>query len=213
MRKFVLIILAILLAVICFLTIGFGVKIGPLSIYSYAEIENSNKERKELLAELKNKNLNEFETTKKDLLDVAKKYQTKKTEYDKLVEKGEITTESIYNSNLYDVDFLLTTIGNYATQNGVNLQFDILRSSTSTSISSEYIICNLSFTVTGEYIPITQFIYNIEDDDTLKFEISDFVMEKGGENLQAVFLVKNVPINNKNLSSIPASSATNLNNN
>jgi len=64
----------------------------------------------------------------------------------------------------------------------------------------------LNFTVTGDYIPITNFIYNLEDDETLNFEISDFMLEKGGENLQSIFVVKNVPINSKNLSAIPVSS-------
>ena len=64
-------------------------------------------------------------------------------------------------------------------------------------------MCDLKFTVTGEYIAITDFIYSLEDDDTLGFEISEFLLEKGGENLQATFIVKEVPINNKNLSSVP----------
>ena len=126
------------------------------------------------------------------------------------MENGELTTESnIYNSSLYDVDFLLTVVGNYATQNGVTLQFDVFKSSSS-SISSEYVICDLNFTVTGDYIPITNYIFNIEDDDTLNFEINDFVLEKGGENLQATFTVKNVPINSKNLSAIPTTSNPNV---
>ena len=64
-------------------------------------------------------------------------------------------------------------------------------------------MCDLNFTVTGEYIDITNFIYSIENDDKLKFEISNFTMEKGGENLQATFVVKKVPVNSKTLSSVP----------
>lgn len=144
---------------------------------------------------------------KKLLSSATKKYQSKKAEYDSLIESGKLTSESnIYNSNLYDVDYLGVIIGKYATQNGVTLQFDVSKSSSATSVSSEYVICNLNFTVTGDYIPITNFIYNLEDDETLNFEISDFMLEKGGENLQSIFVVKNVPINSKNLSAIPVSS-------
>ena len=153
------------------------------------------------------KNITEYEETRKLLSSATKKYQSKKAEYDSLIESGELTSESnIYNSNLYDVDYLGVIIGKYATQNGVTLQFDVSKSSSATSISSEYVICNLNFTVTGDYIPITNFIYNLEDDETLNFEISDFMLEKGGENLQSIFIVKNVPINSKNLSAIPVSS-------
>lgn len=210
MRKIILVAVLILLAVICVVIVGTGIKIGPFQIHNYGEIEKASSERKMLLSELNEKNGNEFRATQKMLLSSTGKYQEKKEEYDSLVESGDLTTESnIYNSSLYDVDFLLTVVGNYATQNGVTLQFDVFKSSSS-SISSEYVICDLNFTVTGDYIPITNYIYNIEDDDTLNFEINDFVLEKGGENLQATFTVKNVPINSKNLSAIPTTSNPNV---
>lgn len=210
MRKIILVALLILLAVMCIIIIGTGIKIGPFQVYSYGEIEKASTERKVLLSELNEKNGNEFRATQKMLLSSTGKYQEKKEEYDSLVKNGDLTTESnIYNSSLYDVDFLLTAVGNYATKNGVTLQFDVFKNSSS-SISSEYVICDLNFTVTGDYIPITNYIYNIEDDDTLNFEINDFVLEKGGENLQATFTVKNVPINSKNLSAIPTTSNPNV---
>ena len=161
MRKIILVALLILLAVICVIVVGTGIKIGPFKVYSYSEIEKASSERKVLLSELNEKNGNEFRATQKMLLSSTGKYQEKKEEYDSLVENGELTTESnIYNSSLYDVDFLLTVVGNYATQNGVTLQFDVFKSSSS-SISSEYVICDLNFTVTGDYIPITNYIFNI----------------------------------------------------
>ena len=126
-----------------------------------------------------------------------------------MVSDGQIKESNMYNSmDLYDVDFLWTTIGIYATEKGVTLQFDVSKSSTATAISSEYVMCDLNFTVTGEYIAITDFIYNIENDDKLNFEISDFAMEKGGENLQATFVVKEVPINSKTLSSVPTTAVS-----
>lgn len=65
--------------------------------------------------------------------------------------------------------------------------------------TDSYTMCDLKFTVSGDYIPITNFIFRLEDDNRLGFEISDFTLVKGGENLQATFTVKNVPINNENL--------------
>lgn len=211
MRKYVLVILLIVLAIICFLIIGAGIKVGPFRIYSYSDVSKASSERKTLLSSLNEKNITEYEANKKLLSSATRKYQLKKAEYDSLIESGDLTAESnIYNSNLYDVDYLGVVIGKYATQNGVTLQFDVSKSSSSTSVSSEYIICNLNFTITGDYIPITNFIYNLEDDDTLNFEISDFTLEKGGENLQSTFIVKNVPINSKNLSAIPTASNTSI---
>ena len=63
----------------------------------------------------------------------------------------------------------------------------------------------MNFTITGDYISITEFISSLEDNDQLSFEIRDFMLEKGGENLQATFVVKEVPINSKDLLSVPTS--------
>ena len=68
--------------------------------------------------------------------------------------------------------------------------------------TQSYIMCDLKFTVSGDYIPLTDFIYDLEDDPKLGFEISDFALSKGGDNLQATFTVKSIPVNNKNLSDI-----------
>ena len=107
--------------------------------------------------------------------------------------------------DIYDVDFLWTAIGNYGTEEGISLKFDITRSMSSYLESQNYTMCDLKFTVSGEYIALTDFIYDLEDDNKLGFEISDFSLAKGGDNLQATFTVKNVPINNKNLTEITTS--------
>lgn len=209
MRKYILILVLIIVAILFFALMFFGFKIGNFKISSYSEIETSSIEKKNLLAELNYKNTTEFNSKKAALNSAVEEYNNKKSQYDKLVEEGQITDSSIYDAmDLYDVDFLWTTIGNYATEKGVTLQFDVTKSSTATSISSEYVMCDLNFTITGEYIAITDFIYSIEDDDKLNFEIRDFLIEKGGENLQATFVVKEVPINSKNLSSVPTVSSS-----
>lgn len=209
MRKYLLILILIITGIMFFSLMFFGFRIGSFQINSYDNIETTSLEKKQLLAELNYKNTTEY-TAKKSALDSAvQKYKNKKLQYDTLVSEGQISDSTIYNSlDLYDVDFLWTTIGNYATEKEITLQFDVVKSSSTTSISSEYVICDLNFTVTGEYIAITDFIYSIENDEKLNFEISDFLIEKGGENLQATFVVKEVPINSKNLSSVPTISSS-----
>lgn len=68
MRKYVLGILLIVLAIICFLIIAFGIKIGPFKIYSYSEVSKASSERKELLTNLNQKNVTEYEETKKIII-------------------------------------------------------------------------------------------------------------------------------------------------
>lgn len=179
MRKLVLIVVLILTGILCFSVIFFGIKIGNFKISSYSEIEAENGLRKTLLVDLNEKNSVEF-TSKQSSLDTAvNQYETKKAEYEELVAKGEIADISTYNSvDLYDLDFLYTVIGNYATEKGVALSLDIFRSSNATSKSEEYTICDLNFTITGDYISITEFISSLEDNDQLSFEIRDFMLEK-----------------------------------
>jgi len=209
MRKYVLALVLVILAIIFFSIMIFGVKIGNLKINSYKEIQTASFEKKKILSELNYKNLTEYAAKKNALNLAVQAYKEQKAQYDLLVSEGQIPDSDVmYDSmELYDVDFLWTTIGNYATEKGVTLQFDVVQSSTAASVSSEYVICDLNFTITGEYIAITDFIYSLENDDKLNFEISNFMMEKGGENLQATFIVKEVPVNSKNLSTVPTTSS------
>ena len=204
MRKYLLILILIISALVCLLLMSFGLGVIP----SFAEVEQVRFEKQQVLGELNYKNSTEFTSKKAALNSAAEEYKNKKNQYDSLVKDGKITDSDLYDSmELYDIDFLWTIIGNYATQKDVTLQFDVSKSATSAAISSQYVMCDLSFTVTGEYIALTDFVYSMENDEKLNFEISNFVLEKGGENLQATFVVKEVPINSSNLSTVPTTSA------
>ena len=207
MRKIILAIILIISCVICFGVICYGFEIGPVKVNGYSTVASLSAKKTELLAKLNEKNVTEFNAKKDNLQKVVDDYNTKKAEYDRLVQEGKIDNNSIHNTlDLYEIDYLWTKIGNYATKEDVELQIDLTKSATSTSISTEYIMCDLTFNVTGEYIAITDFLFDLEGDDSLRFEINDFVMQKGGQNLQATFIVKNVPIDSQTLSSVPSAS-------
>ena len=207
MRKIILAIILIISCVICFGVICYGFEIGPVKVNGYSTVASLSAKKTELLAKLNEKNVTEFNAKKDNLQKVVDDYNTKKAEYDRLVQEGKIDNNSIHNTlDLYEIGYLWTKIGNYATKEDVELQIDLTKSATSTSISTEYIMCDLTFNVTGEYIAITDFLFDLEGDDSLRFEINDFVMQKGGQNLQATFIVKDVPIDSKTLSSVPSAS-------
>ena len=46
---------------------------------------------------------------------------------------------------------------------------------------------------------ITDYIYSLEDDDRLNFEINDFELKKNGDMLKATFKVKSVPLSSESL--------------
>lgn len=209
MRKCLLILILIITGVLCFSLMIGGLKVGDIKLVkSYNDVATVSQEKKQVVSDLKQKNSVEFVAKRNALDTAAKEYKTKKAQYDKLVSEGQIKETTVNSMDLYDIDFLWTTIGIYASEKGVTLQFDVSKSSSATAISPEYVMCDLNFTVTGEYIAITDFIYSIENDDKLNFEISDFTMEKGGENLQATFVVKKVPVNSKTISSVPTTAVS-----
>lgn len=209
MRKCLLILILIITGVLCFSLMIGGLKVGDIKLVkSYNDVATVSQEKKQVVSDLKQKNSVEFVAKRNALDTAAQEYKTKKAQYDKLVSEGQIKETTVNSMDLYDIDFLWTTIGIYASEKGVTLQFDVSKSSSVTAISPEYVMCDLNFTVTGEYIAITDFIYSIENDDKLNFEISDFTMEKGGENLQATFVVKKIPVNSKTISSVPTTAVS-----
>ena len=209
MRKLVIVLLCIFLAWFSYYSVVSGFNIGEnFSVNNYKNVSAASREIDTLVSQLVNINDVQFEEKKNSLESEIKKYKNTKEEYDELVGTVETEDETVPEISLvdiYDVDFLWTAIGNYGTEEGIKLKFDVARSTTSMLDSQNYIMCDLKFTVSGDYIPITDFIYDLEDDSKLGFEISDFSLSKGGENLQATFTVKNVPINSKNLTEITTS--------
>lgn len=207
MRKIIIILLCVALAWCTYYTIVQGFDIGGnFSVSNYKDISSASREIDTLISQIANINDIQFPQSKSSLVSAIKRYKDTKEEYESLAdvlnnsEDEDAPETSLVDT--YDVDFLWTAIGNYGTEEGISLKFNIVKSTNSLLEAKSYTMCDLKFTVSGNYIPITDFIYDLEDDNKLGFEISDFSLAKGGDNLQATFTVKNVPINNKNLTEI-----------
>lgn len=200
----------VILLILCFCTyyiIEEGFELGSFETVTIDDLAKQSKKLNSSIKDLEKLNTTKYNDKKKNLTSSVKEYQTKKTQYESLIPEMQAAvqeSESI-SVDLYDIDFLWTIIGNYATEEGVTLKFDVTKNVTTLNNlenvnNNDYVFCDLNFTVSGEYITITDFIYDLEDDDRLKFEISDFKLVRGGTHLQATFVVKSVPINSKNLS-------------
>lgn len=216
-RKIIICIIMLALVYGSYFLVAEGVSYGSIDTVTLDDLKQKNSNLNSSIQSLEDKNNSQYMAKKTALESAVKNYTDKKEEYEALIPQMESELEEDASTSavdLYDIDFLWTIIGNYATEEGVVLRFDVTRSvsNVSAAISSlstdEYVFCDLNFTVSGEYIAITDYIYHLEDDDRLNFEISSFKLEKGGENLQATFVVKAIPINNKNLSLV---SSSNLN--
>ena len=75
----------------------------------------------------------------------------------------------------YRIDFLWTTLGTYATNQGLILTLD-LNETPMVATDGTATIYDLYFRVRGDYIAIVNFLYNIEGDERLRFRIENFVI-------------------------------------
>lgn len=215
MRKIVFLLIMVLAIVGCYIVSVEGVQSNLIQIASYDEVKATNKQLDTQISELNRKNTTEYESKRTALTTAVKNYKDKKEKYEALAptvqeteeQEPEETTTS--NTKPYDVDFLWTIVGNYATETGISIDFTFVKSTTASTSSSDYFtMSDINFTVSGTYNSIIEFIYDIEDDDRLGFEIKNFKMSKGGSGVQATFSAIGVPINNENLTTLTTQSTT-----
>lgn len=206
-RKITLCIILILLIFSCFeLSFGSNETIRA-KVASIHQLSEASKKLNEAAASLELKTNSTFDKKKEQLSKEIENYDLAKTEYDELVPTtvadDVVGMAEADLKDIYDVDFLWTIIGNYATEEGVLIDMNVVRNTTSASsiqnsASSNFIVCDLKFVATGKYMNLASFIQSMEDDDRLSFEINNFNMQKSGENLQVTLTVKEIKINADN---------------
>lgn len=208
------IILGLIIAILTFFTytsVANGYTFLKVQVPSLSTIQEKNRE---LTSEIDDLNQTKDQTYPAELAKVSqagKDLLDKKNDYTSLV-GGENTDVTEYKK--YQIEALWITIGNYATKDGVTLSFSIAQSS-----SGKPNVSDIIFKGQGEYSPISDFISDIEKDDTLNFSIEDFSLEpqvqkitNGRTLLNYKFKVKDVSINLDNLKVDSATNSDNMNN-
>ena len=116
----------------------------------------------------------------------TKSLETSKQSY---LDEASISTDSEIKeatiSQNYSMEYLWNKVGSYATEEGVNLKWEVQSSG-----SGKY---TLNFTVVGSYIAIINYVYDVENDSDLGFTILNFKMS-GSDSLTATFSVHDVSI-------------------
>lgn len=207
MKKILIIVL--LVAVILFgrsvIINGFS---GPfdLTINSYAEV---GKKSDDLTMEIANYNKNNeslFQTALSQLDNVIGTYEKNKDSYNELVdelsENGELTEEKVLSAmSGYEIAFLWTEIGNYAKEEGLVIKLKVKKTETTELTKTlGYGLYTLEFTIEdGSYVGISDFLYKLEEDDRLAFEIRNYYMTSGST---ATFSIYNVLLNNATIHEI-----------
>lgn len=198
MRKILISALSVILLALLAVTMVKGVHIKRFNILSIAEIKNERDNLDKSLQNLRALTATKYPNTVEQLNNNAKVLLEKKEEYSNLVffsSDEEVRKANSYEN--YEMEYLWSKIGNHATKHGVVLDFKVMNKSNnnSTTVGSlKYY--DLNFVVTGAYVPITDFISSIENDQSLGFRIENFKLIPSDNNnsLQGSFTVRDVAI-------------------
>ena len=183
MRKLLISILLILLIVMTVLCVKNGINIGPLHVLGITQIQDANGELTRKISEAKSTNDN-YANKLTEIKDVITNLGTARQEY---LQTINVSTESeireATQTKNYTIEYLWSQVGNHATKEGVTINFEIVS-------GVDENINNLQFTVSGNYLAITNFITELENDSTLQFTIDEFSMTQN----QCTFVVRDVYI-------------------
>lgn len=204
MKKLLIGVLIILLIILAYFAIFEGITLGGFHVLSVAQIKQENDRLEQEITQTQVLMNNDYKTKTDELESSVSQLLVAKDEYHDLASvstEGELAATS--QDEIYTVEYLWTRFGRHATAEGVNLYYEISSGST-----GEADVKNISFTVSGDYIPIINFVTALEDDDELGFRIENFKIAPGGDYLQATFLVRNVRIKIENVSSGTTTTST-----
>ncbi|MBQ9279682.1 MAG: hypothetical protein IJ215_01355 [Clostridia bacterium] len=171
----------------CFVNGQATYKLGGLSYTYKAPAYQEIKKQKETLesdqAKLDMLNDSGIKNAVASVEDEIKNYEAKKQAYDMLAltaSRADIAEAN--KEEKYLLDYLWIKVGNYAADN--NVKFKMTPNDEDSS---------LTFDITGSYISVINFIYDLQNDGELDFAI-DGVVVQGGQTVKANFRVENVDV-------------------
>ena len=206
MKKILISIIGVIILILICVATFKGISIGKVAIYSVKQIKADSEKLDATIAEANTeinqnyaKSLADIDTAINNLKTAKEEYETKVSA---LTQNPEIGITQIQK---YKSEYLWVIIGRYATNENLRIDLEIQE----TSIQDTY---NIKFTLQGSYVGITNFLYNIENDDELNYKVKDFKIEptttttestsgnaittSNTEKLIATFVVENVIIIN-----------------
>lgn len=195
-KLLILILIALLLALVGIVGLN-GVQIGNLEILGIRDIQDKSAELDEKIQEAGKLAQKDFQAAVQEVQDNSKKLKETKQEYlDMTAVSSESDVQSATQLETYEIETLWVKLGNHATNEGATMKMDVTKGTNTTQETY-----NLNFTVNGSYISITDFISDIENDETLGFKIEEFKLVPSSNttsDLQATFVCKNVSIKDIN---------------
>jgi len=154
--------------ILTFFVVFKNINIGEWKSKNINDIKNLNSELEQKINNAKQLNnqdypneVNKLDDSMEKLKIVKKKYQNKMEYVSGNVDLGGVSIKN------YKIERLWIALENYAKNENVELKLEVVDAASKG-------LYDLNITVAGEYIGITDFIYDIEKDDTLGFKILNF---------------------------------------
>ncbi len=157
-----------------------------LDVTSYAELKDNKQSMDNHLKELNNLNTTKLNEAVDNVRIEKTNYEAKKNEYDTLaLSASEADIAEANKIERYLLDYLWIRVGNYANDNAVKFK-----------MTPDEATSTLSFDITGSYVSVINFIYDIQNDTELNFKVDGIVVEGGSSDsiVKANFVVKDVNV-------------------
>ena len=194
MRKILISVLLVLLIILAYFTIFQGISIGTFEILSTEGIVDLNDNLTTQIEVANAKIKNDLQMKQTALSEsVGTLLENKQAYYDLANVSTESEIDEANTQELYNIEYLWLRIGRHARTEGVNIKMDVME-----GYDTDATMKNLSFTVTGQYVGIIDFVSAIEEDSELGFRIENFNLLPSGSDLQATFTVTGVRIKLEN---------------
>lgn len=168
MKKILLALLIVALGYLTYSTITTGTTVFGLTIPSYKTLTEKNDKLDTDIADLSKAINIDYSVAVSSVATAKAKFNKEKQEYDSLAANAtDEQLEAAMKEEEFLLDYLWIVVGNYAEDNNVKFWMNTAENAT------------LEFDVTGTYISIINFIYDLSNDPELKFVIDNIQLEAG----------------------------------
>lgn len=195
MKKFILVILTTLSIYFTYIMIAEGVEVSDrfpikISVYSYDKMLEEGNVLNQKLTDLGMLNTETLVSSENSVETETLGFESKKLEYETL--EANASEEEIAEANKkqeYLLDYLWIVIGNYANDNNVKFK-----------MQTDDVNLRINFDITGSYVSIINFIYDLQNDENLRFNLNGIKLagSTSEDTTKANFSVDGVTVKTSN---------------
>lgn len=186
MKKLLLVLLILALGYLTYNTVANGTVLAGMIIPSYKTLTQNNEKLEKDKGELAMTINTNYSVATGSVATAKAKFNKAKQEYDSLAANAtDEQLEAAMKEEEFLLDYLWIVIGNYAEDNNVKFWMNATENAT------------LEFDVTGTYISIINFVYDLSNDPELRFVIDNIQLEAGASKntvTKAKFTVEGITV-------------------